>query len=80
MVLRFRGDHSPDEAVMQGFAEDVGFRIAEGSTSLALREGQLEWRLAFIAQTSRSISIPGLAEGLRKIPFLENFQIAFARN
>lgn len=80
LILRFRKDHSPDETDMHRFAQEFGFRIAEGATSIAMKDGQLEWRLVFIAQTSRGISIPCLAERLRGLPYLENFQVAFARN
>ncbi|HLF96139.1 MAG TPA: MgtC/SapB family protein [Methylococcaceae bacterium] len=80
VILRFRKDTDPDETDIHRFAERLGFRVAAGSTSIALKEGQLEWRLVLIAQSSRGVSIPYLAQELRKLPFVENFQVAFARN
>jgi putative Mg2+ transporter-C (MgtC) family protein len=80
VILRFRRDADPADADIHRFAERLGYRIATGSTAITLKDGQLEWRLVFIARTSRSVSIPDLAQELRKLPFVENFQVAFARN
>lgn len=80
VTLRFRKECSPAEPGIKRLANDLGFRIAEGSTSISYNQGAEEWRLVFIALTGQAVCIFHLAESLQGVPGLESLHVAFARN
>lgn len=80
VILRFKHDTAPTEEVLCALASELGYRIAEGSTSIVSRDQAQEWHLVFLATSSKKISIPQLAAGLNKFEQLQGFQVAFARN
>ncbi len=80
VVLNFKEDAEPDEDEVQALAAVLGYRIAEGSTTIVCHDQHQEWHLVFLATSSRKVSIPQLAAALQKQPQLQGFQVAFARN
>lgn len=80
VILRFRDDIVPAEEGIRLLAGQLGYRVAEGSTSIVKDEQGQEWHLVFLATTSRRVSIPQLAAGLNDCGQFRSFHVAFARN
>lgn len=80
VTLSFNDGVIPCETDILGLAAAMGYRIAEGSTSIVYHHRHQEWHLVFLATTSEKVSIPRLAAGLQQHSQLQGFQVAFARN
>lgn len=80
VVLTFKSGACPSENEIKEFSQQLGYRIAEGSTSIISIDGRQHWHLVLLAVNSRRISIPQLAIDLNAHPDLDAFQVAFARN
>lgn len=70
----------PNELEIQALVADLGYRIAEGSTSIQYRNRHQEWHLVLLAASSQKVSLPQLAAQLHRQPTLKGFQVAYARN
>lgn len=80
VVLTFKPGSSPKEDEVRELARQLGYRIAEGSTSIISEAGRQHWHLVFLSASNRRVSIPLLASELEANQALEAFQVAFARN
>jgi len=80
VILRFKDESQPAEEEVKLLARELGYRVAEGSTSIIRDDQGEEWHLVFLATSSRKVSIPQLAAGLNACGQFRSFQVAFARN
>ena len=80
VTLHFRQGVMPAEEEIQNLAASLGYRIAGGSIDIVYHNGHQEWRLVFLAVSSRKVSIPKLAAGLQPQDQLQGFHVAFARH
>ncbi len=80
VILTFEQGCSPSEQDLKMMAASLGYRLAEGSTSIYFKDGCTEWHVIFLATTSKQVSIPNLANGLSQHKGLHAYQVAFARN
>jgi putative Mg2+ transporter-C (MgtC) family protein len=80
VILRFRPDYHPCLGEVEALVADLGFRLAEGSTSIVCRDNHQEWHLVLLSNSKRKVSIPAVAAGLAQYEFLSGYQVAFARN
>lgn len=80
VVLSFKPGLQPTEDDVKAMVAVMGYRIADGSTSIRSEGQGQEWHLVFLANSNRKISIPQLALDLSSCDQLAGFQVAFARN
>lgn len=80
LILTFEPGCSLSEIDLEKIATNLGYRIADGSSSMFFKDGHEEWHLIFLATTNLHVSIPNLAKGLHLQTGLKSFQVAFARN
>jgi putative Mg2+ transporter-C (MgtC) family protein len=80
VLLRFHPDYRPDEAEINLFVREMGFRIASGSTFITRENNHEEWHLVFIAERNQRVSIAAIASKLQNHAFLSGYQVSFARN
>ncbi|MEY4719283.1 MAG: hypothetical protein RL563_1901 [Pseudomonadota bacterium] len=80
VILNFGEGFSPSKSQIQQLASSLGYRIAEGSTSIHYNDMGEEWRLIFLATSNNPVCIPSLASGLKIQPGLQSYQVSFARN
>ena len=81
IMLRFRRDFAPSEAVLRRLAEARGYEIAGGTLAITFLDGQPEWRFVAVARARiHGASLPELAQELTDFEGVENFQLSHARN
>jgi putative Mg2+ transporter-C (MgtC) family protein len=80
VTLFFDANWIPNEREITALTADLGYRIAEGSTSIQYRDQRQEWHLVLLAASNQKVSLPHLATRLRQEPTLQGFQVAYARN
>jgi len=80
LILHFKPDHRPCLDEIKSLADGLGFRLAEGSTSIIRHESHQEWHLVLLSKGKQKVSIPAIAAGLQDCVFLSGYQVAFARN
>lgn len=80
VIIHFSPDHRPCLEEVKALVEELGFRLAEGSTSIVRHQGHEEWRLVLLSKGKQKVSIPAISAGLRDCGFISGYQVAFARN
>ncbi len=81
IMLRFRRDFTPSEAVLRRMADRRGYEIAGGTVTIAFQDGQAEWRFVAIARIRLiPASLAEMAQELTAFEGVESFQLSHARN
>ena len=81
IMLRFRRDFAPSEAVLRRMAGERGYEIAGGTLAISFQDGQPEWRFVAVARGRRQgATLSELAFELTAFDGVESFQISHARN
>lgn len=80
VTLHFDPHWIPNELEIKALVADLGYRIAEGSTTIQYQDQRQEWHLVLLAASNEKVSIPQLAAQLHQQPTLQGFQVAYARN
>jgi putative Mg2+ transporter-C (MgtC) family protein len=80
LILHFKPDHRPSLDDVKSLVDGLGFRLAEGSTSIIRHENHQEWHLVLLSKGKQKVSIPAISAGLQDCVFLSGYQVAFARN
>jgi putative Mg2+ transporter-C (MgtC) family protein len=81
VTLVFKRSFTPNKAVVDQFALDHGYEIANGTLSIDFKNSQTEWRFVAIS-LGKSLSTP-ISELSQKLPLLQgidSFQLSRARN
>ena len=80
VTLYFDQHWIPNELEINALVANLGYRIAEGSTTMQFNDNHQEWHLVLLAASNQKVSIPQLAASLHQQPVLQGFQVAYARN
>lgn len=80
VVLHFRQDYRPTLTEVKALVDELGFRLAEGSTSIMYHDNYQEWHLVLLANSRQKVSVPEISAGLQGYDFLSAYQVSFARN
>ncbi len=81
IMLRFRRDFAPSEAVLRRAADRRGYEIAGGTLAIGFQDGQPEWRFVAIGR-ARIVpaTLAELAQELTAFEGVDSFQLSHARN
>lgn len=81
ITLRFQSGHAPHRGNLHKLLHDYGYKIAEGSLTVSLKAGQVEWHFVAIAIAhSEMADLTLLATQLTQKEGIADFQLAHARN
>ena len=81
VVLHFKSGHEPHRDDLHALLTEYGYRIAEGTLTVALQDGKVEWRFVAIAISKSKIAdLNELARKLTQGEGIEEFQLSHARN
>jgi len=80
LTLQFHTDCNPNIIEIRALADQLGYRLAEGSITITRHDNHEEWHVILIAKTKQQVSITAIAAGLQKCSSLSGYQVAFARN
>lgn len=81
IVLQFKQDFMPREAVLRRLALERGYEIASGSMSISSSDRKPEWRFVAVALSKKSgVTITELAHELALSEGVESFYLSHARN
>lgn len=80
LLLRFQSGYRASQAEIAAMVRTLGYRIAEGSTSIVSNDNHQEWHMVLITIGKQTVSIAEIAEKLQNCGFLSGYQVAFARN
>lgn len=80
LTLQFHTDCNPNIIEIRELADELGYRLAEGSITITRHDNHEEWHVILIAKTKQQVSITAIAAGLQKCSSLSGYQVAFARN
>ena len=81
VTLQFKENFMPGIEILRGAAQRRGYEIADGTLSINLKDGKIEWHFVAIAM-SRDSGAPmsELARELKDFDGVENFSLFHARN
>jgi putative Mg2+ transporter-C (MgtC) family protein len=54
-------------------ADELGYRLAEGSITITRHNNQEEWHVILIAKTKQQVSITAITAGLQKCTYLSGY-------
>ncbi len=81
ITLQFRQGFVPVQSALRAMALTRGYDIAEGSISIAFRDGAPEWRFVAVAQDRKNmVTIAELAGDMTRYEGVQGFQLNYARN
>lgn len=80
VVLHFKAGYQTKQADISQLIHAIGYKIAEGTTSISSNNDCQEWRLILIATDNHNVLISDVAAVLRSWDFLDGYQVALARN
>lgn len=80
LLLRFQSGYRANQAEIATLVQTLGYRIAEGSTSIVSDDNHEEWHMVLITIGKTKVSIADIAAGFQNCGFLSGYQVAFARN
>ncbi|MBI5919781.1 MAG: MgtC/SapB family protein [Nitrosomonadales bacterium] len=81
IVLHFKAGHEPHRGNLHNLLADYDYRIAEGTLTVALQDGKVEWRFVAIAMSHNQMAdLNLLASKLTQNEGIEEFQLSHARN
>lgn len=80
LLLRFQNGYRPGHAEIAGLVQGLGYRIEQGSTTIASDNGHEEWCMVLITTGKTTASVADIAASLQNCSFLSGYQVAFARN
>ncbi|MDP2367212.1 MgtC/SapB family protein [Rhodoferax sp.] len=81
MTLRFNAGYQPVEAALRDMASARGYDIAGGTITVALDQGEQEWRFIAVARSrQKMVLISELAAEMAKFNGVKSFHLAYARN
>ncbi len=81
LTLQFKREYIPLENVLRAKIMRCGYEISSESVSIALKDGQMEWRFVVIALSKNSgIPLEEFGRELVQLEGLENFVMSHARN
>jgi putative Mg2+ transporter-C (MgtC) family protein len=81
IMMRFKKDFTPREAVLRKVALERGYEIAGGSLTIGCDDGQQEWRFVALALSKHSgARLSELAAELSAFGGVDSFQLSHARN
>lgn len=81
VTLHFKKDLNMTEGELNKLLRGQGYELAKGSFSVGFRDNRHEWRFVAVSLGRRKGStLINLSDGLRKIPGVQDFFVAHARN
>lgn len=81
VTLHFRKDSNVTEGELNKLLRQQGYELARGSFSVNFRENRLEWRFVAVSLGKKKAStLINLGDGLHKVPGVQDFFVAHARN
>ena len=81
MTLRFNAGYQPVEAALRDMAGARGYDIAGGTITVALDQGEQEWRFIAVARSrQKMVLISELAAEMARFNGVKSFHLAYARN
>lgn len=80
VVLHFKADYQAKQTDISKLVRAIGYKIAEGTTSISSNNDCQEWRLILIATDNHNVLISDVAAVLQSWDFLSGYQVALARN
>lgn len=80
LLLRFQDGYRAGHAEIAELVQALGYRIEQGSTTIASDDGHEEWFMVLITRGKTTASIADIAASLQNCSFLSGYQVAFARN
>lgn len=81
IVLQFRPEFEPDEALVRRLALSRGYEIATGSMAISSAGSRVEWRFVAVALNKASgAPLTELARELKAHADIESFKLSHARN
>lgn len=81
VVLQFKPAVMPAEAAVRQAFLALGYEVAGGSFAVAWRSEAVEWRFVAVALGQQhGISLAGMSDSLARLPGVDSFSVAHARN
>ncbi|MGZ4959484.1 MAG: MgtC/SapB family protein [Methylomonas sp.] len=80
LLLRFQSSYQTHQTEILALIQALGYRIAEGSTSIRSDQQYEEWSMVLITTGKTKASIADMAAILQNCSYLLGYEVAFARN
>jgi putative Mg2+ transporter-C (MgtC) family protein len=81
VMLRFKKNHFPSMQAIQTSVGKRGYRLAQGSISIAQNQGHVEWHFVALAiDRALGANLPNLSDELSVLEGVEDFRLSHARN
>jgi putative Mg2+ transporter-C (MgtC) family protein len=81
ITLQFKPQFVPVLGVLRNMAQSRGYDVAEGTISIAFKDGAPEWRFVAVAQDRKNmVTISELAADMARFEGVAGFQLSYARN